>query len=240
MNCNPQTVMKSIQLTLAFGLAVSCFGEPEQENIATEFVTLSLSKGIPQSYYYRDGDAVVKLDVSALGIGSPAAYNGPALLALFENAADLAPPAPNQPVPQPSLLAQLPAANDRILLAFSEQDTPQGKVRKIHAIGISTTKLKAGDYRIFNFANKRVFAIMDEKKIAIQPGKHADVSKEAWKNDTHDMHVQFGLQEGEGLRQVYSSLWGHRPGRRTFLFIFDRPDEFNPFEIRRYHDVPDR
>ena len=40
------------------------------------------------------------------------------------------------------------------------------------------------------------------------------------------------------LERVYSSVWGHRPERRMFVFIFDRPDKNRPLDIRMFFDLP--
>jgi hypothetical protein len=53
-----------------------------------------------------------------------------------------------------------------------------------------------------------------------------------------DMEVRLGVRDGEEPQVVYSSVWGHRPGRRTFLFVIDRPDKFRPVDIRRFFDTP--
>ena len=33
-------------------------------------------------------------------------------------------------------------------------------------------------------------------------------------------------------------MWGHRPERRMFIFLFDRGDPGRPLEIRKTYDVP--
>jgi hypothetical protein len=226
--------MKYILLVLPLCLAGSCLGQSDKEKITTEFVTLSLSGGAP-AHYYRDGKKVIKLEVSAQGIGAPVTYSGPAVLSLYDDPAELAPQDPDKPKPEPSFQVALPADEDRILLIFSNA---QGALPGVRALGISTAKMKAGDYRIFNLSRRNAYVVMNDEKAIIQPGKPADISSASWRSGTLDMEVRFGLREEEGLRQVYSSVWGHRASRRSFLFILDRDDEFNPFEIRRYHDVP--
>jgi hypothetical protein len=229
--------MRSLPFVVSLSLAVSIAGLTRADEVTTEFVTLGLGGGVP-TYYYRDNKEIIKLEVTAQGIGAPVTYRGPALLSLYDNPAALAPRDSNEPEPVPVLQAKLPVGEDRILLVFSAAQTAKGSESKLHALGISTLKMKQGDYRVFNFSRKSVYAIMDSKKAVIQPGKPFDLSSSVWRSRTLDMEVKIGLNEGDGLRQVYSSVWGHRPTRRTFLFVFDRPDEFRPLEIRRYHDVP--
>ncbi len=226
--------MKSLPLLLFLCLIGSCPGQSDKEQVTTEIVTLSLGGGVP-AYYYEDSTKVIRLEVSAQGIGAPVEYRGPAMLSLYDDPADLAPRDPDKPGPKPAFQVSLPAGEDRILLLFS---TAQGAQPKVRALGISTAKMKAGDYRVFNLSRRNAYIVMNDEKEIIQPGKPADISSASLKSGTLDMEVRFGLREEEGLRQVYSSVWGHRASRRSFLFILDRDDEFNPFEIRRYHDVP--
>lgn len=52
-----------------------------------------------------------------------------------------------------------------------------------------------------------------------------------------DMVVKLGVRKEGKTRVVYSSVWGHRPGRRLFLFILDHPDDYRPLEVRRFYDA---
>lgn len=225
--------MKSISFLLLAFLSASVTGRADEEKITTELITISIGGGVP-ACYFRNKDKITKLDVSAQGFGAAVRYHGPLTLSLFKDPAELAPPASGKPMPEPFLRTPLPVGEDRILLVFTNgRGSPTG----LRAFGISTNEMKAGDYRIFNFSGRNAYVVMNDEKNIVQPGKPADVSCPEWRSGTLDMEVRFGLSEDQGLRQVYSSVWGHRASRRTFLFILDRADEFNPFEIRRYHDV---
>ena len=111
-------------------------------------------------------------------------------------------------------------------------------VPTVRAVGISTGELREGDYRVFNFSRQPVFAILNDKKVRVPPGKTTDLSAPSWRRETMDMTVKLGLPKEGKVQVVYSSVWGHRPGRRMFLFILDRSDEFRPLDIRRFFDVP--
>ncbi len=39
-------------------------------------------------------------------------------------------------------------------------------------------------------------------------------------------------------KQVYSSQWGNRPGRRNYVFLFDGSQESKPIKICRFFDIP--
>ena len=230
--------MKFLPFTILLLIAASCPGQSDKgEEITTELVTLALGRGVP-AYYYGDRKDVVKLETSTRGIGAPVTYRGPTDLLLY-----LEPSGPNGGdgkglKPKPALTVSLPTGQNRILLIFTTSRTGQGSQTKVRALGIATDKMKSGDYRIYNFARKGVYVVMNKAKAIIQPGKSADITSTSLQSDIQDMVVRFGLKDGDGLRQVYSSAWGHRPERRSFLFIFDRDDKYSPFEIRRYHDVP--
>lgn len=213
-------------------------GLTRADEITTEFVTLSLGGAVP-AYYYRGNKEAIKLEVSAQGIGAPVTYRGPAVLALYDDPAKLAPRKRNEPEPVPALQARLPAGEDRILLVFSANQNGKASEPKVQAFGISTGKMREGDYRIFNFSHQIIYAILDGRKARIHPGKPVDLSSPAWRTGMMDMEVKLGVGDQGKPREVYSSVWGHRPGRRTFLFVLDRPDEFRPVDIRRFHDTPD-
>lgn len=231
--------MKSILLILALSLSITglCGAQEATHPIRTEFVTLSVTSGVP-AYYYRDKDRITKLEVSAHGTGTPVAYRGPAVLALYERPEDLAPRERDQPIPKPALHVTLPNGEDRILLIFSKTGTgPEAKILS-RALGISTQKMKPGDYQVFNFSNTKAFILMNKVKVTVEPGKHSYLSSADWKSEIIDIEIKIGVNDDKGLRRVYSSVWGHMPVRRNFLFLFDRNDRYNPFQIRRHHDVP--
>lgn len=209
----------------------------QDEVITTEFVTLAFNGSVP-GYYYRNGKEVMKLGAARQGISAPTYYRGSRLLSLYANEADLAPRKPGEAVSKPVLQAHLPLNHDRILLIFSFTKNKKERIPRLQALGISTKEMKEGDYRVFNLSKQTVYAILNDKKATIQPGKPINLSSSSWRSDTLDMNVKFGLKDGGKLRSVYSSVWGHRPVRRMFLFIFDRPDKFRPLDIRMFYDVP--
>ncbi len=205
--------------------------------VRTEIVTLSLKGGVP-GYFIHNGDEVSEIRATTKGIGTPVTYRGPQVLAIYANRADAVVRQPDEAPTRPVMNVRLPPRQDRVLLVFSSPEGKEGGNPAVHAVGISTEGLKEGDYRIFNLSHQTVYAILDNRKATIHPGKPVDLSSPAWRTGTMDMEVKLGVGDLNKVREVYSSVWGHRPGRRTFLFVLDRPDEFRPVDIRRFHDTP--
>jgi hypothetical protein len=228
------TIARAILAGFLLGLLPAA---AQDDIIETEFLTLSFN-GTVKGFYYRNGKEISKLEASRQGISAPIAYRGSSVLSLYENETDLAPPEKGREPPKPVLQVLLPANNDRVLLLFTFADA-KSPLPTLRALGISTTAMKEGDYRIFNLSKQDVFAILNEQKASIAPGKSNSLTSAAWRGGVMDMNVSFGLRKEDGqIRPVYSSVWGHRPVRRMFVFIFDRPDKFRPLDIRMFYDVP--
>lgn len=218
---------------LLFLLSQAATAQP----VRTELLTLAFNGSLP-GYYYKSGGQVLKLTASAQGISAPVFYQGPPLISLYEKESDLAPHKEGEEKPEPVLRVKLPPGNDRVLLVFAYTGT-QKRIPGATAYGISMQSMKEGDYRIFNFSKQSIYAILNDKKTKVAPGKQSNVSDASWKREILDMKVAFGLQApDQKARSVYSSVWGHRPVRRNFIFIFDRPDKFRPLDIRMFYDVP--
>lgn len=229
--------MKLLAPIISIALATMAIGAEPGGQVRTEFVTLSLGKNEGPFYYRNDGE-IATLSASSKGIGAAIAYNGSRLLSLYGSPDGLTERQVGETVPKPVAQVRLPFGEDRVLLMFSNPGGIDKDAVTLNATGISSDKMKAGDYRLFNMSKQQVLVVMNEQKAVIEPRSIADVSDASWKSDVIDMQVQLGVKDEGGPRRVYSSVWGHRPGRRTFLFIFDRSDEFRPVEIRCYYDVP--
>jgi hypothetical protein len=229
--------IKSLVLLLCIGLAASRTAVAEEDVIKTRLLTLSLGGAVP-GYFIRSGDQVAEIQATTKGIGAPTAYRGPGLLSLYATAADAARPKPGEAPAKPALQVRLPRGHDRILLVFAAPTEPGQAKPEVRGLGISTGTLKEGDYRIFNLSRQTVHAVLGGRKATIHPGQPVNLSSPSWRTDTMDMEVKLGLPDQDKLRLVYSSVWGHQPTRRMFLFILNRPDEFRPIELRRYFDTP--
>jgi hypothetical protein len=109
---------------------------------------------------------------------------------------------------------------------------------RITAYDIGGSRIGAGDYRFFNFSHSVISAIMGDRKFAVKPGTDTLVTHAAWKDEVMEIDIELALIKANGPKPVYSSQWGHRPGRRNFIFMFDGPQEYNPIRICRFFDVP--
>lgn len=230
---------RRLPAVLVLCLTASAVVGADDETISAELVTLSLDGGVP-AYFIRTGGETTEIQATPKGIGAPVSYRGPRTLWFYANRADATPRKKGEAAAKPTLAVQLPSGHNRILLVFSSAGTKEKKVPGVHALGISTGNLKEGDYRIFNLSHQTVYAVLAGKKATVPPGKPVDLSSASWRTDTMDMEVKLGLRDQGELRAVYSSVWGHRPGRRMFLFILDRSDKFRPLDIRRFFDTPKR
>ncbi len=219
------------------GLLVPSSAAAEGDTVKLELLTLSFN-GTVRELYYRNGKDVVEMTASQQGIGAPFFYKGPRLLALYDSPEDLKPRKDGKIKTKPVVRVMLPRNDDRALLVFSFKKRNQGKPGA-KAYGIDTEGMKNGNYRIFNFSGKPIAAMLgDKKKIALKPQQNALVTSTKWRKKITDLDVRFATPINGRLEQVYTSVWGHRPERRMFIFVFDRPDKNRPLDIRMFFDLP--
>ncbi|MEM9236925.1 MAG: hypothetical protein AAGB14_09105 [Verrucomicrobiota bacterium] len=229
--------------TLAFlTLATLCLAPPtraqeDDGTVSTEIIALGFGKSAFPGYWYRAGKKGVKMDISRQGIGFPIQYKGPRVLSFYENQTDLAKPPEGEAPPKPLARVKLPTGSDRVLLVFALTEKNQ-KIPVIRAYGVSTDKMKAGDYRLLNFSKNTIYSILNEKRNSTPPGKISNIRETGWSGEVQDMNVQFGIKDGDKTKRVYSSVWGHRPERRNFIFVFDQDDRFRPLDVRMFYDLP--
>lgn len=223
-------------LLLLFSATSVSLAQSPQEIIKTELLTLSLN-GIVPGYYYRNGKEVMKLTASTDGISPPIYYVGPGVLGLYKDKADLEPPPAGKEPPKPLLTVAISKDSDRTLLvfAYTNRDT---ELPKLKSYAISDQSLKAGDYRIFNTSNIEIYAVFDDKKVVVPAAKEGIVSASGWGNNIKDLNVKFGMKVGDEIKSVYSSVWGHRPERRSFIFVFQGSDKYRPLTIKKFYDLP--
>ena len=228
--------MKTLILLLSLASSLILIGQEKPEVIKTELLTLSIN-GDVGGYYYRNGKGMEMLQASSDGISVPIYYEGSPVLFLYHKKADLAPVAKGQKAPEPALKVSVASGANRTLLIFAfggDPDTPP----KVKAYGITDTAFSEGDYRVYNFASQNVYIALNDEKLAVAPGKLGNVRGGSWGKKIQDMRVQLGRKDGSKIVPVYSSMWGHRPERRNFIFVFDRNHERKPFDIKRFYDLP--
>ncbi|MCC5844529.1 MAG: hypothetical protein JJU05_09780 [Verrucomicrobia bacterium] len=200
------------------------------DEIRTEFLALSIHEPVDGLYYWHDDEAR-PLAGSLAGLGQPYPYHGPSRLILHRDPhAFLEEP----PVTPPAAVINLPDADRVLLLLFKRRDSPL----KIEPIPVDTDGLRPGDYRVFNFSTIPLVIGLDEEFLTLEPGANGQLTHSNWRQETSDMSVRVGVSIGDRPRLVYSSVWGHYPGRRNFVFLFDGQQRSNPIVFRRMHDWP--
>lgn len=236
MNFLPQPRVSSILGSLLLLVAAILTSAAEEiPVIRTELLSVCINGDVDDFHYLNNGKPAVMQGYMA-GMGSPVSYRGPQRLAFFKQAADLTPPK-DGPAPVPLCVANLPAEN-RVLLIFSFGG-PDNTKPSVRAVGASTDRMKAGDYRVFNFSKQDVGIIFADQKAGLAPGKDTTLSSSLWREKVADIGVQLAVAKDNIPRRVYSSMWGHRPERRMFVFLFDRSDPNRPLDVRKTYDVPE-
>ncbi len=219
-------------VTMVLGL-LALPGFTQEPAIDTEIVTIALNDPVA-GLYFHNGKEIALLQANPTGIGEPLKYKGPRRFMVRTSREEFA---LKPPLPAPHAWVDLPLASDRVLLAcLKSGDAPV----KMVAYDIGRTRLAAGDYRFFNFSHSVISVIFGEKKFAVQPGKDTLVSAPSWKDDVMELDITMAILNDGKAKPVYSSQWGHRPGRRNYVFLFDGPQEYKPIKICRFFDVPPR
>jgi len=230
--------MKYIHALASLSILFGCSQIHAQDsNIVTKEILTVCVNGQMDGLYYRSGNDVYRLRAFQTGIGAPILYKGTNPLYLYAKPSDLLPPKKGEIVPKPVAKVTFPS-DKRVLLIFKKGMKNKSKI-SVSAFGASTDSLQAGDYRIYNFSQQNIYTMMGKKKVKILPRKHTVLSSSQWRQGIMDLEVRFGIESKKSVKKVYSSVWGHRPQKRHFLFVFDRPNSPNrPLDIRRYYDVP--
>jgi hypothetical protein len=222
-------------LTLVPLLLVGALHAAEEDpGIRTDLLSVCVNGEVENYHYLNNGKAAV-LDASMAGMGSPITYRGSRRLAFFKHAADLK-PAPDGPQRKAICEVLLPQEN-RVLLIFTFAGENNTKPA-VRAVGVSTDGMKPGDYRVFNFSRQDVGVIFGERKVGLASGKDTTLTTPEWRSAVSDIGVQIAISRDKTVRRVYSSMWGHRPERRMFVFLFDSSDPNRPIEVRKTYDVP--
>jgi hypothetical protein len=202
----------------------------EPKSVDTELLTIALDETVNGLFYLND-KTVEPFQANLTGLSQPMHYKGPQRFSVRANAADFS---AKPPLPSPVASTLLPLNCKRVLLVcIKSVDKP------LHLVAYDiSTKNKAGDYRFFNFSSKTLSLILSDKRFAVAPGKDVSVSNAAWRDAVLDLPVQVAASENNKPKLVYSSIWGHRPGRRNFVFMFNGHHPSKPINFCRFFDIP--
>ncbi len=217
--------------TLAITWLTFSTAHSQEPTIETEILALALDQPVADLFFSSSG-APQPFQANLTGLSEPLPYKGPVRFDLRSNKEEfLAKP----PLPAPTASVSLPQGADRILLlCVKSQDKPL----RLVAYDISKGRSGVGDYRFFNFSQSTISAIFGEKKFAIQPGADTLLSDPAWKEDVLEIDMELAIIKDGKAKPAYTSVWGHRPGRRSFVFFFTGSQTYKPIRICRFFDVP--
>lgn len=224
--------MKLLPLALGLlALATHSARAQEPDLVRTELLTLALDEPVA-GLFFHNGKEVAVFQANLTGLGQPLVYHGPRRFLLRTSEAEFS---AKPPLPVPAAFVDLPAAADRVLLLCMKSGK---EPLKLKAYDISTGKSSAGDYRFFNFSKQAISVILGEKRFAIQAGRDSIVSELSWKKETLDLPMQMAIVKEGKPKLVYSAVWGHRSGRRNFVFLFDGKQVAKPVGVYRFFDIP--
>jgi len=220
------------RIAILLGLFVlPAYSQTAEPTVNTEIVTIALDEPV-SGLFFHNGNELSIFQANVTGLGEPLKYKGSQSLAVRTSEAEFS---LKPPLPLPYASVVLPLDSDRVLLAClkSGEAAP-----KIIAYDIAKTRIGVGDYRFFNFSRSVISVIFGEKKFAVKPGTDTLVSDSAWKKDVMEIDMVMAIVKDNSVKPVYSSQWGHRPGRRNYIFMFDGAHEYKPIKICRFFDVP--
>lgn len=186
--------------------------------------------------YYAHKKQVTKLEVFSTAMGTPVFYQGSTALRFYASEKDLQAVLGGSEEVKPVITVSLDKAARRTLLVFVPT---AAKAWQCRAFPVEDERLGAGEYRVYNFSNKKAAGLMGDAKFVIDPGGHHDVRGASWRDRDGDLGVQFGYLDAKGQATMsYSSIWGHAKLARQFLFLVSNPQDPTSLDLRKFHDVP--
>jgi hypothetical protein len=226
--------MRFLTIVLSFLASLTAGAQQDPAgSVRVDLMPVSLGESLA-SWYVNHGE-VVKLEAFESAMGTPVFYRGPQTLELYAKPEDARPRKEGEAAAPPLATVTLPSGNRRVLLLFApgRENKPQ-----LRAYGVDDATLKGGDYRVYNFAPVAVSGRMGERAMQLKPGQTTDISSPAWRDAGADLEVEVGFNRGGKQEVVYSTIWGHVPERRNYIFVLPTGDPTNPLELRKFHDVP--
>lgn len=220
-------------------LATASLAPGQSAPVSTRILTYAPA-GLPESFqsYYRTGQKVEPFRASAGTLGLPIEYQGPPTFALYGSKADLEAPADGSKPRPPLAVTNLPAGSDCVLLVCTR--TAGDKVG-LKAYDIRSQELKSGDYRVFNFSNITISAVLGGNRFALKPGKDTFVRDPKWHGETMAFPIQIAAVANGKPKLVFSTFWEHYPQRRSLLFLFDGKHASEPVIFAHFSaDLPAR
>jgi len=220
-------------LFVLFALTTFTARAQQQEPVVkTELLTIALEEPIEELFFTNAGGEIISISANLTGLGQPIPYKGPQRLVFRATKEEFG---REPPLPAPVAVVNLPLKADRVLLTCLKSGAAP---LRIVPYDISAADLRAGDYRVFNFSSHQVSISFGGGRFLLAAGNDKSVSKPSWRDDVLDLPMQVAIVQDNQPRLVYSSVWGHRPGRRSFVFMFNGRHPSTPVGINRFFDFP--
>lgn len=222
-------------LLLVLPLSLNAQNQPPL--ITTRILTYAPA-GLPESFkvFYRTGNEVELFTASAGTLGLPINYTGPQTFALYGSKTDMFPPADGQKPKPPVATVTLPANADVVLILCTR--TADDKVGLV-AFNITSTELKPGDYRVFNFSKSTTSIILGEQRFALAPGKDTMVRDSSWHGEAIAFPIKIATITDGKPKIAYSSMREHFPQRRNLMFLFEGSHPSRPITFVTFNaDLP--
>jgi len=205
--------------------------QPPPPTIKTKLLPVSIGGNV-ENLFYKSGEKVLPFEAYQLGFGAALDYSGPRRFVLHASEGAFA---AEPPGPPPVAFIDLPTNTEKVLLLCVPG--VEGNLRLV-AYDISKREAQPGDYRVFNLSQNVISVILGEKKFVMNPAQDKSVSDQEWRLGVRDLNVQLATVSDGIATKVYSSMWGHQPGRRNFIFLVGGKTATMPIEILRFYDVP--
>lgn len=218
------------RIALLFGL-LTISSLAQEATIKTEILTIALNEAV-DGLFFHNGKTVVPFQANITGLSQPATYVGSRRFILRATETEFT---AKPPLPPPAAFVDLPLNVTRVLLCCLKSENA---ALKIVAYDISSTGSRAGDYRFFNFSKQALSVNLGDKSFALGSTLDKNLSNQSWQDEVLDIPIQVATVRDRKAQLVYSSVWGHRPGRRNFVFMFDGSHPSKPINICRFFDIP--
>lgn len=209
----------------------SAFGQAPAPVVKTTLLPVSIGGNV-ENLFFKSRDKVLPFEAYQLGFGPGIDYSGPRRFLLHASPASFDVPPPG---PAPKAFVDLPLHADKVLMLCVPRE--EGQLRLV-PYDISSGGAKAGDYRLFNLSHHTLSIILGEKKLVLNPAEDKTISDTSWGAGVRDMKFQLATVSGTTATKVYSSIWGHQPAKRNFIFLVEGRTATMPIEILKFHDVP--
>lgn len=161
----------------------------------------------------------------------PQSYLGPAVLEFFP----IPPPSTlvaKELMPEPVARVFLPPLKARLVLVFFKQTPPRDQPSLLYRVEVlpdGLDEVAMGGYLLVNTTSKKMIGAVDTTAFELEPRSHRAIKSPADKEQNLEWRF---WKETKKERPIYSSVWNHRPGGRSIIFITDSTDQRSALTVR--------